>query len=175
MRTHRIHRYGPPALADLRSVAVGVVLVAVLAGCGGSSSASSSNPAQNATSGAPPPRVALRTPEGAVRSYVEGVKTVNGGAICNALDEGLRQKIIKEIVRARPLEARSSCSQALAGLVRAGSSPSERNAKLPTFHVKTAGNRAVVKYVGTYTHHPHTFTLVKQGPGWLIDKISESG
>jgi hypothetical protein len=165
-------------LPDLRSVAVGVVLVVVLAGCGGGLNASSSNPAQNAASGTPPPpppRVALRTPQGATRSYINGVKTVNGGAICNALEESLRQRVIHEIVSARPAEARSSCAQALAGLVRAQSSPRERKAKLPIFHVKTTGNTAVVKYVGTYTRHPHTFTLVKQGPGWLIEKISESG
>ncbi len=174
MRIHRIYQNGPPVLADLRSVAVGVVLAAVLAGCGGSSSAFSGNPAQNAASSPPPPRVALRTPGGAVQSYIEGVKTAHGGAICNALDENLRQKIIKAIVRTRISEAGSSCAQAMARLVGARISLKERNAKLPIFHAKTTGNRAVVKYIGTYTHHPHTFTLVKQGPGWLIDKISES-
>ncbi len=131
------------------------------------------NPAQNAAWSPPPPRVALRTPGGAVQSYIEGVKTAHGGVIA-ALDENLRQKIIKAIVRTRISEAGSSCAQAMARLVGARISLKERNAKLPIFHAKTTGNRAVVKYIGTYTHHPHTFTLVKQGPGWLIDKITES-
>ena len=106
--------------------------------------------------------------------YIEGVSAVNGGAICNAMDANLEHKIIQEIVRARPSEAHSSCAQALTGLVAATTTPSERSGKLPTFRVTTTGNTAVVKYVGTHTHHPHTFTLVKQGPGWLIERSTKT-
>jgi hypothetical protein len=175
----RIYGYAP-----LAGLLAGAVLAAVAAGCGGSSngsSASSSNAASTtptattATTPANPPRVPLSTPQSAVRSYIEGVDAVNGGAICNAMDATLERKVIKEIVAARPSEARSSCAQALTGLVSATISASERSGKLPTFRVATTGNTAVVKYRGTHTHHPHTFTLVKQGPGWLIDKVNENG
>ncbi len=176
----RIHRYAP-----LSGLAVGAVLAAAVAGCGGSSSASPASTSHNAaqstttattaTTPSTPPKVALSTPQSAVRSYIEGVSAVNGGAICNAIDESLERKIIKEIVNARPSEARSSCAQALTGLVGATTSPSERTKKLPTFHVTTTGNRAVVKYRGLRSHNPHTFTLVKHGSGWLIDTVNENG
>ena len=177
----RIHRYALPS-----GLAVGAVLVAATAGCGGSSSASSGSPPQNAAQSTPqsaatatapstPPKVVLSTPQIAVGSYIEGVSAVNGGAICNAMDERLERKIIQEIVNARPSEASASCAQALSGLVGATINPSERSKKLPTFHVTTTGNRAVVKYRGTRSHNPHTFTLIKHGSGWLIDKVNENG
>jgi hypothetical protein len=173
----RMHRHTLPA-----GLAVGVLLAAAVAGCGGGSSASPSNAAstsRSATTATTPsntPRVPLSTPQSAVRSYIEGVNAVNGGAICNAMAASLEHKVVQEIVRARPSEAHSSCAQALTGLVAATTTPSERSGKLPTFHVRTTGaNSAVVKYVGTRTHHHHTFTLVKQGPGWLIAKVNEKG
>ncbi len=176
----RIHRHALPA-----GLAVAAVLASAAAGCGGSSGASSGSSANNAaststsastaTTPSNPPRVPLSTPQSAVRSYIEGVSAVNGAAICNAMGATLERKIINEIVAARPSEAHSSCAQALTGLVSATITPSERSGKLPTFHVTTTGNTAVVKYIGTRTHHHHTFTLVKQGPGWLIDEVNEKG
>jgi|SRR5580704_4939321 hypothetical protein len=172
---------GKCALAWL---AVGAVLAAGVAGCGGSSSAAAGSPsnaastspsATTATTPSNPPRVPLSTPQSAVRSYIEGVDAVNGGTICNTLDANLERTIIKEIVRAKPSEAHSSCAQALTGLVAAITSPSERSGKLPTFHATTTGNAAVVTYVGRRTHHHHTFRLVKQDSGWLIDKVNENG
>ncbi len=171
----RIHRHALPA-----GLAVGALFAAAVAGCGGSSAspsnaASTSPNATTATTPSNPPRVPLSTPQSAVRSYIEGVNAVNGGAICNAMAANLEHKVVQEIVRARPEEAHSSCAQALTKLVAATTTPSERSGKLPTFHVTTTGSTAVVRYVGTRTHHHHTFTLVKQGPGWLIAKVNEKG
>jgi hypothetical protein len=170
----RMHRYAPPALADLRSVIVGVALAAVIAGCGGSSSASSSSAPTNAVQSTPQ-GVALTTPQAAVRSYIEAIRAVNGNAMCNALDEGLQRSIMSEIVRARPAEAGVPCAQALAGFAGATNTPGEARAKLPQFHVTTSGSTATVTYLGTVTHEQHTISLVKRGPGWLIDKINGKG
>jgi hypothetical protein len=186
----RMNRYAPPALAELRAAAVAVVFGAILltaaTGCGGSSSASPSVPPssaaqstpqstpQSTTPSKPPPRVALRTPQGAVQSYLRGIQTVNGNAICNSLDENVRQAIIQKIVRARPTEAGAPCAQALAGLAAAITTPSEAHAKLPALHATVNGATAVVRYTGK-SHEPHTFTLVKSGPGWLIDRINNIG
>jgi hypothetical protein len=175
----RAHRY-----ALSHSLVLAAVLAVAVAGCGGSSSGSSASSPHNAASTSPgastttpsnPSKVPLSTPQSAVRSYIEGVVTVNGADICNAIDATLERKIIGEIVHARPSEAHATCAQALTGLVSATTNPSERSRKLPTFHVSTKGNTAVVKYVGTHTHNPHTFVLVKQGSGWLVDKVNENG
>ncbi len=173
----RIHRRAWPAGLAV----VAFLAAAVGAGCGGGSSASPSNAASTSPSATtatpqskPPPRVPLRTPQGAVRSYQRGIQTVNGTAICNSLDENVRQAIIQKIVRARPTEAGAPCAQALAGLAAAITTPSEAHAKLPVLHVTVNGATAVVRYTGK-SHEPHTFTLVKRGPGWLINTINNIG
>lgn len=165
----RIRRYSTPV-----QIVLGVVLVAVIAGCGGSSSASSGGAPQNAAQ-TTPQRVALTTPQGAVLSYIKGVQAVNGNAMCNALDESLQKATMRTIVRARPAEAGTPCAQALAGLVAATATPGEAHAKLPRLHVTISGGTAVVTYVGTMSHERHTLALVKRGSGWLIDKINGKG
>lgn len=120
-------------------------------------------------------RVALGSPQRAVRSYIEGIKAVNGGAICNALDDTLQQSIVRSLVRSRAVPAGASCMQALGALARAATSPSERHSKLPRLHVTRTGDRAVVRYVGTLSHKRRAFVLVRHGSGWLIDTINGRG
>jgi hypothetical protein len=148
---------------------IGLVLAAAAAGCGASSTPSSTT----ATAPAVPPKIVLTTPEATARTYIEGVQAVAGGAVCGAMDERLKRKVVGEIVKARPSEAHSTCAQALTGLIGATTTPSERNVALPTFHVTTTGNKALVKYVGTVSHKPHTFVIVKHPSGWLVDKVNE--
>jgi hypothetical protein len=164
-----IKKFAPWALPT-----VGAVLAAAVAGCGGGSSAASGGPPQGTTAVSPvkAPKIALNTPEAAARTYILGVQAVAGGAVCGAMDERLRRKIVGEIVKARPSEAHSTCAQALTGLIGATTTPSERNVALPVFHVTTTGNKAVVKYVGTVSHKPHTFVLIKNPSGWLVDKVN---
>lgn len=108
-------------------------------------------------------------------SYFEGIKAASGAILCNALDEGVQQALIKKIISSRPTEAGASCAHALTELATAITSPSERSAKVPPLHVTTTGDGAVVSYVGPLTHKARTFTLVKHGSGWLIDKIDGKG
>jgi hypothetical protein len=171
--------------ADLRTVAIGVVAGTVIAGCGGSSSASSEsappNPAQSTpqsatqTTASKPQRVAMATPQRAVRSYIEGIQTANGALLCNVLDEGLRRALVQKIVSASPTEAGASCAQALTGLAASVTNPGESRLKLPPLQVTRTSGGAVVSYLGPRSHQPRTFTLVKRGPGWLIDKINGKG
>jgi hypothetical protein len=161
--------------APLAQFTVGVVLAAAVAGCGGGSSAASGGPPQSTTAATPvkAPKIVLNTPEATVRTYILGVQAVAGGAVCGAMDEHLRRKVVGEIVKARPSEAHSTCAQALTGLIGATTTPSERNVALPTLHVTTTGKKAVVKYIGTVSHKPHSFVLIKHPSGWLVDKVNE--
>jgi hypothetical protein len=174
-----------PSLADLRSVTIGVVAVTVIAvttGCGGSSSASSDGATQNAAQSTPqstapskPQRVAITTPQRAVQNYIEGIQAVSGGALCNVLDESLQRVLIQKFVSANPTEAGVSCEKALTGIAAAVTTPGERRLKLPPLHVTRTGDGAVVRYIGRVSHEPRSFTLVKRGSGWLIDKINGKG
>jgi hypothetical protein len=169
----RVNRCAPTRLV------VGVALVAV-AGCGGSSDVSPNAPQEAAVSTpqstqSTAPHRPLTTPQGAARSYLEGVQAINGAAICNVLDTGLQRTIIQEVVRVRPLEAGASCAQAVSVVAATATSPNERRAKLPRLHVSRTGDRAVVSYVGARTHKRRFLVLVKHGSGWLIDQINGKG
>jgi hypothetical protein len=171
--------------ADLRSVTVGVVAIAVaavIAGCGGSSSASSSGATQSRTQStaqntAPskPRRTVIATPQRAVQAYIGGIQAVNGAVVCNALDESLQRALIQKFVSADPTEAGASCEQALTGIAAAVTTPGEHRVKLPPLHVTRTGDRAEVRYVGKVSHELRTFALVKRGRGWLIDKVNGKG
>jgi hypothetical protein len=163
---------------QLAGLLAGAALIAVGAGCGGSSSASSGAPRNAAAQSAPrrsSPRAPTTVPQAAVRSYLEGLQSANGTLICNVLDETLERAMIKKIVSVRPTEATATCEQALARFAAAVTAPSERHLKVPALHVTRAGDRAVVRYRGALSHEPRSFTLVKEGSGWLIDKINAFG
>lgn len=176
-------------LAGLRAVAIGVAAVtavAVATGCGGSSSASSGGATQSAAQSTPqsttqstapskPQRVVIATPQRAVQVYIEGIQAVNGGVLCNVLDDSLQRDLIQKYVSADPTEAGASCEQALTGIAAAVTTPGEHRLKLPPLHVTRTGDRAVVQYTGRVSHETRSFTLVKQGSGWLIDKINGKG
>jgi hypothetical protein len=165
----------------LAQLSAGVALVAVVAGCGGSSNASSGaappiEPPSTTQSTTPsePRRVAMTTPQRAVQSYLEGIQATNGAALCNVLDEGLQRALIQKLVSARPTEAGDSCAQALTELAAAVTNPGERRLR-PRLQATRTGDRAVVKYIEPKSRKPRTFVLVKHGPGWLIDKINGKG
>ncbi len=185
----RIKRYAPRALVALPSLCMCVVVIAVSAGCGGSSSASPGGATQSAAQSTPqsttqnntqtttpsrPRRVALTTPQRAVQIYIEGIQAVNGGVLCNVLDESLQRALIQKFVSANPTEAGASCEQALTGIAATVTTPGERRLR-PRLQVTMTGDRAVVRYIERVSHKPRTFALVKHGSGWLIDKINGKG
>jgi metal-dependent amidase/aminoacylase/carboxypeptidase family protein len=175
---------------------LGAVVLAVGAGCGGGSAApaapaapaasavttstSATGAAQGARSqgtrrqtAAPrsPRRAAsavARTPQQAVRTYVEGIHAANGAAVCDVMDTKLQREVIAKIVRERPIEAGDTCPQALTDLAAEVTTPGERRPRLPRLNVTTIGSTDV----GVYSHARRTYALVKHGDGWLIDRIS---
>jgi hypothetical protein len=158
-------------------------LTAAAAGCGGGGVAPSAGLPAGSLQSTPQPsaaapkraRVMLATPQRAVQSYIEGIQAANGSALCNVLDRSMQRALIEKLVQARPTEAGASCAQALTGLAASVTSPGEQRLRLPPLHVKTRGATAVVTYRGPRSHEPRSFTLVKRGRGWLIDKINGTG
>jgi hypothetical protein len=150
-----------------------LILAAILAaGCG----LSSSSPPQSTVIGRGV-RDAISSPQRTVGSYIEAITNSDGNEMCGVVDGSLRQALIAFAVRNRFATANAQCPEALTKLASAITAPGERHnhEKLPTFHVKITGDRAVVRYVGSASHQPRTIVLVKQTFGWLIDKINGNG
>jgi hypothetical protein len=159
-----------------------------VAGCGGGAGASSTGTQANAaastpqttptqsTTPSPPPRPAgARTPQLAVRGYLEGIHTANGAALCSVLDASLQRSLIQKLVSSNPVEAGDSCAQAMTNLAASVTTPGEPRPRLPPLQVTVTGNAAVVTYVGRGSRRPRTYRLVRHGSGWLIDRINGIG
>jgi hypothetical protein len=150
-------------------VLLGAIL---LAGCGGSSGAGS-----GASGGAGKEAVvstSYRTPQSAVRGYVNGLESRNGSLLCGTLASSLRRAVMSYTVRAGLAEAGVSCAEALDEFAKA-ETKGKRRFRLPRLHVAMRGERAIVGYIGPRTHKRRTFALVKGKSGWLIARIDGEG
>jgi hypothetical protein len=189
-------RYGRPVGTHRQALGtratIGALLAAVavgVGGCGGSAGASSTGTQENAAASTPqttpstqsarpsqpPPPAGARTPQQAVRDYLEGIHTANGAALCNLLDVSLQRSLIQKVVSADPIESGESCVQALTNLAASVTTPGERRPQVPPLQVTVTGSTAVVTSVGLRSHRPSTYRLVKHGSGWLIDRINDIG
>jgi hypothetical protein len=144
-----------------------------IAGCGGARSevgAEGAHPIRTV-------RVVQSTPQSAVQTYMEGALNLDGSAICSVIDHSLQQQMIRFAVSNRLAAAGGSCATTLGRFARVLTSPKERlkTVPLPSFHVETKDATAVVRYIGTLHHQPHTIVLVKDDTDWLIDKIDNTG
>jgi hypothetical protein len=151
-------------------LAVAAILVA---GCGGVSSVTTTQSVVTGT----PVRAVLSSPQSAVRSYIEAIEGLDGNTMCSILDEELRRFLVAYTVRNLAVPAGVPCAETMSRFASAITTPGERSRhyKLPTFHVTITGNRAVVRYIGSASHEPHTIVLVKRSNGWLLDKVNGNG
>jgi hypothetical protein len=134
-----------------------------------------SAPTQSTAASPPPPRVVSKTPQQAVQNYFTELQAANGAALCDVLDARAQRALIEKFVQTRPTEAGNTCAQTMTNLAASVTNPSEHRIRLPALQVTRTGNGAVVRYVGPVSHATRTFTLVKRGSGWLIDKINGQG